>query len=107
MFIWRTTVSEVTTPRFRSVLDRFVAYKPGKIVVSPDGRSFKLSSNESPHGPLPSVLDAIGEAARNVNRYPDNNSTALVEAIAAHCGVPTDHVAVGCGSVGVSQMLLE
>lgn len=100
-------MSEVTTPRFRSVLDRFVAYKPGKVVVSPEGRSFKLSSNESPHGPLPSVLEAIGEAARNVNRYPDNNATALIEAIASHHGVPAGHVAVGCGSVGVSQMLLE
>jgi histidinol-phosphate aminotransferase len=84
-----------------------VAYKPGKVVVSPEGRSFKLSSNESPHGPLPSVVDAIGEAARNVNRYPDNNATALTEAIASFCGVPADHVAVGCGSVGMTQMLLE
>ncbi|MEV5829195.1 histidinol-phosphate transaminase [Spirillospora sp. NPDC052242] len=100
-------MSEATTPRFRSVLDRFTAYKPGKVVTSPDGRSFKLSSNESPEGPLPSVLDAIADAARNVNRYPDNNATALTEAIAAFCGVPADHVAVGCGSVGVSQMLLE
>ncbi|MGI5205368.1 histidinol-phosphate transaminase [Spirillospora sp. CA-108201] len=100
-------MSEAPTPRFRSVLDRFVAYRPGKVVVSPEGRSFKLSSNESPHGPLPSVVDAIGEAARNVNRYPDNNATALTEAIASFCGVPADHVAVGCGSVGMTQMLLE
>ncbi|KAB2374586.1 histidinol-phosphate transaminase [Actinomadura montaniterrae] len=100
-------MSEATTPRFRSVLDRFVAYKPGKVVVSPEGRSFKLSSNESPEGPLPSVLDAIAAAARNVNRYPDNNATALTEAIAAFCGVSADHVAVGCGSVGMTQMLLE
>ncbi|OLT32549.1 histidinol-phosphate transaminase [Actinomadura sp. CNU-125] len=100
-------MSEATTPRFRSVLDRFVAYKPGKVVTSPDGRSFKLSSNESPEGPLPSVLDAITDAARNVNRYPDNNATALTGEIAEFCGVPAEHVAVGCGSVGVSQMLLE
>ncbi|GGT70404.1 histidinol-phosphate transaminase [Actinomadura citrea] len=100
-------MSEATTPRFRSVLDRFVAYRPGKVVVSPEGRSFKLSSNESPHGPLPSVVEAIGEAARNVNRYPDNNATSLTEAIASFCGVPADHVAVGCGSVGMTQMLLE
>ncbi|SEG89789.1 histidinol-phosphate aminotransferase [Thermomonospora echinospora] len=100
-------MSEATTPRFRSVLDRFAAYKPGKTVVSADGRSYKLSSNESPSGPLPSVLEAIGEAARQVNRYPDNNATALVEAISARFGVPADHVAVGCGSVGVTQMLLE
>ncbi|MFD0899054.1 histidinol-phosphate transaminase [Actinomadura sediminis] len=100
-------MSEATTPRFRSVLDRFVAYKPGKVVTSPDGRSFKLSSNESPEGPLPSVVDAIADAARNINRYPDNNATALTEEIAGFCGVPADHVAVGCGSVGVSQMLLQ
>ncbi|WP_030170642.1 histidinol-phosphate transaminase [Spirillospora albida] len=95
------------TPRFRSVLDRFAAYKPGKVVVSPEGRSYKLSSNESPHGPLPSVLDAIGEAARTINRYPDNTAAAVTDAIAAHHGVPADHIALGCGSVGVSQMLLE
>ncbi|GAA0280148.1 histidinol-phosphate transaminase [Actinomadura nitritigenes] len=100
-------MSEATTPRFRSVLDRFVAYKPGKVVVSPEGRSFKLSSNESPEGPLPSVLDAIMEAARNINRYPDNNATALTEAIAGFCGVFAEQVAVGCGSVGMTQMLLE
>ncbi|MQY04961.1 histidinol-phosphate transaminase [Actinomadura macrotermitis] len=100
-------MSEATTPRFRSVLDRFAAYKPGRAVMSPAGRSFKLSSNESPHGPLPSVQEAINEAARNINRYPDNNATALTEAIAAEFGVAPEQVAVGCGSVGVSQMLLE
>ncbi|REE97513.1 histidinol-phosphate transaminase [Thermomonospora umbrina] len=100
-------MSEASGPRFRSVLDRFAAYKPGRTVVAPDGRSFKLSSNESPYGPLPSVLTAIGEAAGRVNRYPDNNATALIEAISARFGVPAEHVAVGCGSVGVTQMLLE
>jgi histidinol-phosphate aminotransferase len=100
-------VSQPPIPRFRSVLHQFQAYKPGKIVVSPEGRSFKLSSNESPHGPLPSVVSAIAEAAQRVNRYPDNNCTALIEAIASHHGVPADHIVVGCGSVGVTQMLLE
>ncbi|WP_433331506.1 histidinol-phosphate transaminase [Spirillospora sp. CA-294931] len=100
-------MSEANTPRFRSVLDRFTAYKPGKIVASPEGRSFKLSSNESPEGPLPSVLAAITEAATKVNRYPDNSSAALIEAIGARFGVPASHIAVGCGSVGVTQMLLE
>ncbi|MEU5875979.1 histidinol-phosphate transaminase [Spirillospora sp. NPDC047279] len=100
-------MSEGTTPRFRSVLDRFVAYKPGKVVVSPEGRSYKLSSNESPAGPLPSVVEAISAAALTVNRYPDNNCTALIDTISATFGVPADHVAVGCGSVGVTQMLLE
>ncbi len=95
------------SPRFRPVLDRLPGYAPGRLIVGPDGRSFKLSSNESPHGPLPSVVAAIAEAATGVNRYPDNGAAALTEAIAGHFNVPAGHIAVGCGSVGVTQQLLE
>jgi len=95
------------TPRFRSVLDGFVNYKPGKVAVGPDGRSHKLSSNESPYEPLPVIQEAIAEAAKQINRYPDNNCTSLIAALAARFGVPETHVAVGNGSVGVTQMLLE
>ena len=49
----------------------------------------------------------IAEAARNVNRYPDNGAELLTAAIAQRFGVPPEHVAVGCGSVGVAQQLLE
>jgi histidinol-phosphate aminotransferase len=94
-------------PRFRSILDEFVPYKPGKTPLAPDGRSYKLSSNESPFGPLPSVVKVIAEAAGSINRYPDNGSAALTEAVAARFAVPASHVAVGCGSVGVAQQLLE
>jgi histidinol-phosphate aminotransferase len=95
------------SPRFRSVLDGFPAYKPGRTPVSGSGKTHKLSSNESPYGPLPSVVEVIAEAARSVNRYPDNGATALIDAIARRFGVPADHVAVGCGSVGVAQQLFE
>ncbi len=95
------------SPRFRSVLDGFPAYQPGRTPVSAAGRSHKLSSNESPYGPLPSVVEVIAEAARHVHRYPDNGATALIEAIAARYDVPASHVAVGCGSVGVAQQLFE
>lgn len=94
-------------PRFRTVLDRFAPYKPGKPPSVVNGRSYKLSSNESPFGPLPSVLKVIAEAAAEVHRYPDNGAAELIEAIATRYDVPADHVAVGCGSVGVVQDLLE
>ncbi len=71
------------------------------------GRTYKLSSNESPFGPLPSVLKVIADAAGEVNRYPDNGAVELTEAIAARYGVPPEHIAVGCGSVGLVQQLLE
>jgi histidinol-phosphate aminotransferase len=96
-----------SAPRFRSVLDQFMAYRPGRAVQGPDGRSFKLSSNESPHDPLPSVVAAITEAGRHVNRYPDNASVALTGAIGHRLAVPPEDIAVGCGSVGVTQQLLE
>ena len=95
------------SPRFRSVLDGFPAYRPGRTPVSATGTSHKLSSNECPFGPLPSVIDVIAEEARSVNRYPDNRAEALTRAIAERFGVPEWHVAVGCGSVGVTQQLLE
>jgi histidinol-phosphate aminotransferase len=96
-----------SSPRFRSILDQFIPYKPGGRVEGPDGRAFKLSSNESPYGPLPSVVQVITEASADVNRYPDNGAVALTEAIARRYGIPPAHIAVGCGSVGVTQQLLQ
>ncbi len=95
------------TPRFRAVLDQFVGYTPGKGPAPASGRTFKLSSNESPYDPLPSVLAVIATAAGHVNRYPDNTAAELIDAIATRLGVPATHVAVGCGSVGIAQQLLE
>ena len=95
------------SPRFRSVLDQFVGYKPGKAPAAVAGPTFKLSSNESPYDPLPSVQAVIADAARRINRYPDSAAVELTDAIADKLGVPAEHVAVGCGSVGVAQQLLE
>src|SRR3984885_11874905 len=88
------------SPRFRPVLDTVPAYKPGQAPTAAAGEAHKLSSNESPYGPLPSVVEVIAEAARAVNRYPDNGAAALTEAIAQRFAVPVGHVAVGCGSGG-------
>jgi histidinol-phosphate aminotransferase len=95
------------SPRFRPVLDTVPAYKPGKAPAAATGEAHKLSSNESPYGPLPSVVEVIAEAAHAVNRYPDNGAGALTGALADRFAVPVGHVAVGCGSVGVLQQLME
>ncbi|WP_031163759.1 histidinol-phosphate transaminase [Streptosporangium roseum] len=94
-------------PRFRAILDTMPPYKAGKAVVSADGRSYKLSSNESPYGPLPSVVEAIAKAASEIHRYPDPAATGLTEALAERYGVPPEHVALGPGSVTVAQQLFE
>jgi histidinol-phosphate aminotransferase len=95
------------SPRFRAVLDTVPAYKPGRVPVAARGEAHKLSSNESPYGPLPSVAEVIAEAGRGVNRYPDNGAEALTAALAERFAVPAAHVAVGCGSVGVLKQLIE
>ncbi|WP_207549916.1 histidinol-phosphate transaminase [Thermostaphylospora chromogena] len=94
-------------PRFRAILDTMPGYRPGKAVVSPDGRSYKLSSNESPYDPLPSVVEAIAAGAREIHRYPDPAAVRLVRALADRYDVPAEHIALGPGSVTVTQQLLE
>jgi len=96
-----------SSPRFRPVLDTFPPYRPGRVPAAVAGQSHKLSSNESPYGPLPSVAEVIAEAGLGVNRYPDNGAEALTAAVAARFAVPAEHIAVGCGSVGVLKQLIE
>src|SRR5215469_2023715 len=95
------------SPQFRPVLDTFPAYRPGRVPAAVAGQAHKLSSNESPYGPLPSVVEVIADAALGVNRYPDSAAQALTAALAGRFAVPPEHVAVGCGSVGVLKQLIE
>ena len=93
--------------RLRSALAGVPAYVPGKPPAPVEGvTAYKISSNENPHPPLPSVLDAISRAAQDVNRYPDMGVVALTEALAADLGVPAEHVATGTGSVAVLTQLV-
>ncbi|MBW5481408.1 histidinol-phosphate transaminase [Streptomyces bambusae] len=68
---------------------------------------YQLNANENPYPPLPSVVAALAGAAGRANRYPDRFSTDLTEALARRLDVPTAHLALGAGSVGVLQHLLH
>ncbi|KQU07629.1 aminotransferase [Rhodococcus sp. Leaf7] len=91
------------TARTRLDLDAIPGYIPGRSFPG----AIKLASNETTAGPLPSVVAAIAEAAAGVNRYPDNQSTQLVEALADFLGVASTSVAAGCGSVALCQELVQ
>lgn len=59
----------------------------------------KLNTNENPYPPSPRVLDAVQAAAANgLERYPDPESLALREAVAALHGLTRDQVFAGNGS---------
>ncbi|WP_307810635.1 histidinol-phosphate transaminase [Tomitella cavernea] len=96
-------VTEPALPRTRPDLDALPPYVPGRTVPG----AVKLASNETTAGPLPSVARAIAEAAATANRYPDSGAAELTSRLAARAGVPPGSVAVGCGSVGLCQQLVQ
>ncbi|WP_432522016.1 histidinol-phosphate transaminase [Kineococcus sp. SYSU DK006] len=104
-----TTASELPLPpRLRANLARVPAYVAGRPAVAREGLEvFKLSSNENPHPPLPSVLTAIARAAASVNRYPDPAATAMLAAVAGRWGVQVDQLAAATGSVRLLAQLSE
>ncbi len=103
-----TDPATTSGPRLRAALDGIPTYKPGRPAASRDGAvAYKLSSNENPFPPLPSVLDTVRDAAQSFNRYPDMLATGLTQAIADRFDVPVAHVATGTGSVGVLQQLVQ
>ena len=69
--------------------------------------AIKIASNETVHGPLPSVRAAIAKAADNINRYPDKGYVELKERLAKHVNFAPEHIAAGCGSVSLCQQLIQ
>jgi histidinol-phosphate aminotransferase len=67
--------------------------------------ALKLSSNELPWAPLPSVAAALERGLGQVARYPDHHATELRGRLAERLGVTSDRVAVGAGAVGLLQQL--
>jgi histidinol-phosphate aminotransferase len=67
----------------------------------------KLASNENPEGPLPAVLEAIHEATKDINRYPDASCHELTRKLAGHLGVDPGSLIFGNGSNEVIDILIR
>lgn len=95
--------------KHRSVVDSIPAYKQGKPAPEvANRRSFKLSSNENPYPPLPSVQKAVEEHALDcINRYPDMGGWRVVERLAKDYMVEPENVVLGCGSTEVITQLVN
>jgi histidinol-phosphate aminotransferase len=91
------------TARLRPELADLPAYTPGKSMPG----AIKIASNETVHGPLPSVRAAIERASDTVNRYPDNGYAELRSALARHVDFAPENISVGCGSVSLCQQLIQ
>ncbi|HEY2498827.1 MAG TPA: histidinol-phosphate transaminase [Candidatus Angelobacter sp.] len=100
----------------KSVLDQIpehiralAGYVPGKPLRRAQQESgvamIKMASNENPFGPSPLALEAIREAAAEVNLYPDNDASELRQALAARHGLAEEQIFIADGSLGILDVL--
>jgi histidinol-phosphate aminotransferase len=101
-----TRAADPVRPELRS-LHPYVPGKPIEVLERELGihDAIKLASNENPLGPSPLAVEAVRDAMRGVNRYPEGSSFFLREALAAHWNVPADWIAVGSGSNDLIDIL--
>ncbi len=97
----------------RPELERVAPYEPGESLDAfsarlgiPVERLIKLNSNESPYGPSPRVLEALGSYTR-YNLYPDPAAPVLRAALATYTGVPLEHIFLSNGSNELIQLLWQ
>lgn len=95
-------MTEPTLPRIRPEIAALPPYRQGK---QAGANAFKLSSNENPFEPLPSVLEALQHTAP-INRYPDASAGALRARLGEKYGVDADAVHVASGSVSILHQLV-
>jgi histidinol-phosphate aminotransferase len=81
-------------------------YVGGRASVPGVAKIHKLSSNESPVGPSPKAMEALGAAAHNLELYPDGGSLLLRQAIGEVHGLNPDRIVVGGEGSGPLLTLL-
>ena len=92
----------------RAGLEAIPPYKQGSPPRPAGGlEPHKLSSNESPYPPLPSVMTAVASAAGDLHRYPSIAAEQLREALALRWGVGIENIGLGAGSVEVASQLIH
>ena len=89
--------------RIRPEIASLPAYKQGR---QAGADAFKLSSNENPFDPLPSVVEVL-QRTTAVNRYPDASSPRLRQRLADRFGVTPESVHIAAGSVSILFQLAQ
>ena len=97
---------------FRPEVEALTPYQPGKPIEDVQRELglqhvVKLASNEGPYPPLPAAIEAMNDAAAELNRYPDGGSYRLHDALARRHGVHPEEVSVGSGADGCIDMLSQ
>ena len=82
-------------------------YVGGEQKVPGVTRVIRLASNESALGPSPRAVSAYKDAAGEMYRYPDGQSTEFREAVAHHHGLDPARIVAGAGSDDLINVLIR
>ncbi len=100
------------SPNVPSHISSLKAYIPGLPIEDlarrldmPVERIAKLASNENPLGASPLALAAARNVTMNLSLYPDNDASALVDALSQMLEVAAQQVIVGAGSESLLTMV--
>jgi histidinol-phosphate aminotransferase len=87
-------------------------YEPGKPIEETERElgiqgAIKLASNENPLPPADRVQQAIIDALKNLNRYPDGSGHYLRQALAKRHGVTPEQIVLGNGSNELIELVVR
>ncbi len=99
------TPSSQREPIPRVGIETIEPYVPGKSAATGGAKTYKLSSNETPHGPSPKAIAAFQSGAGSLEMYPDGASTKLRQAIANRFGLDANRIVCGTGSDELLHLL--
>jgi histidinol-phosphate aminotransferase len=100
-------MADAKAPKPQPGIDAIAVYVPGRSTASSTGKTYKLSSNESPLGASPHAIAAYGDLAGKLELYPDGSAGELRDAIGAHYGLNPDHIVCGAGSDEILSLLAQ
>jgi histidinol-phosphate aminotransferase len=86
---------------------RIAPYVPGKSQAAPGVTAIKLSANESPLGASPAALEALAEADKHPDIYPEGTSRVLREALGEVHGLDPARIVCGNGSDDLLHLLAQ
>jgi histidinol-phosphate aminotransferase len=88
------------TIEFNARIQRIPKYPAAGGYALPEGIAL-MASNESPHAPIPEVVEAIRRTLGGLNRYPDPTNSVLRRALSDRYDVPVPRIAIGNGSCDI------
>ncbi|HLF25068.1 MAG TPA: histidinol-phosphate transaminase [Anaerolineae bacterium] len=101
--------SQLIRPHIRD-MEAYEPILPFEVLSERLGRApeaiVKLDANENPYGPTPAVAEALARLPFP-HIYPDPESTALRQALAAYTGAPTENLLAGAGADELIDLVMR